>query len=86
MDEEFETSVHELRTYFGFFKFGRTCETILCFYFYDGDTNYVKCKTGGLQGDPPEFIKFCIHTRTVILRKVLGVRSDSGIRTIMIWL
>ena len=29
IDEEFETAVHELRAYFGFFKLARTCETIL---------------------------------------------------------
>ena len=29
------------------------------FYSYDGATNYVKCKTGGLQGDSPEFMVFC---------------------------
>ena len=34
VDEEFETDVHE--------------QTILCHYSYDGTTNYVKCKTGGL--------------------------------------
>ena len=59
IDEEFETAVHELRAYFGFFKLARTCETILRIYSYDGDTNYVKCKTGGLQGDSPEFTVFC---------------------------
>ena len=32
------------------------------FYSYDGATNYVKCKTGGLQGDPPEFMYFCLVT------------------------
>ena len=59
IDEEFETAVHELRAYFGFFKLARTCETILRYYSYDGATNYVKCKTGGLQGDSPEFMVFC---------------------------
>ena len=54
--------VHELRTYFGFFKLARTCESILRFYSYDGATNYLKLKTGGLQGDPPEFMVFCIVT------------------------
>jgi hypothetical protein len=49
VDEDFETVVHELRTYFGFFKLVRTCDSILRFYSYDGPTNYVKCKTGGLQ-------------------------------------
>ena len=48
VDEEFETTVYELRTYFGFFKLTHTCETILCYYSYDWTTNYVKCKTGGL--------------------------------------
>ena len=48
VDEDFETTVHELRTYFGFVKFTRTCETILHFYSYDGATNYVKCTPGGL--------------------------------------
>jgi hypothetical protein len=59
IDEEFETTVHELKAYFGFFKLTRTCETILRYYSYDGVTNYVKCKRGGLQGDPPEFMIFC---------------------------
>jgi hypothetical protein len=59
VDEEFETSVHELRTYFGFFKLTHTCETILRYYSYDGTTNYVKCKTGGLHGDSPEFMVVC---------------------------
>jgi hypothetical protein len=31
-----------------FFKLARSCETILRFYSYDGATNYVKCRTGGL--------------------------------------
>ena len=60
VDEEFETSVYELRVYFGFFKLTLTCETILRFYSYDGTTNYVKCKTGGVQVDPPEFMVFCL--------------------------
>jgi hypothetical protein len=38
IDEEFETAVHELRAYFGFFKLARTCETILRYYSYDGAT------------------------------------------------
>ena len=59
IDEEFETAVHELKAYFGFFKLARTCETILRYYSYDGATNYVKGKTGGLQGDSPEFMVFC---------------------------
>jgi hypothetical protein len=62
VDEDFETVVHELRTYFGFFKLARTCESILRFYSYDGATNYLKCKTGGLQDDPPEFMVFCLVT------------------------
>ena len=62
VDEDFETAVHELRAYFGFFKLARTCESILRFYSYDGVTNYLKLKTGGLQGDPPEFMVFCIVT------------------------
>ena len=62
VDEDFETAVHELRAYFGFFKLARTCESILRFYSYDGATNYMKCKTGGLQGDPPEFMVFCLVT------------------------
>ena len=32
VDEEFETTVYELRTYFGFFNLVHTCETILHFY------------------------------------------------------
>jgi hypothetical protein len=62
VDEEFETAVHELRAYFGFFKLARSCESILRFYYYNGVTNYLKCKTGGLQGDPPEFMVFCLAT------------------------
>ena len=62
VDEEFETAVYELKAYFGLFKLARTCETILCFYSYNGSTNYVKCETGGLQGDPPEFLVFCLVT------------------------
>ena len=50
VDEDFETVVHELRTYFGVFKLARTCESILRFYSYDGGTNYLKLNTGGLQG------------------------------------
>ena len=71
IDEEFETAVHELRAYFGFFKLARTCETILRYYSYDGATNYVKCKTGGLQGDSPEFMVFChvtLHLWGVFLK------------------
>ena len=34
IDEEFETTVYELRSYFGLFKLTRTCETILCYYSY----------------------------------------------------
>ena len=60
VDEDFETVVHELRAYFGFFKLVHTCESILRFYSYDGTTNYLKCKTGGLQDDPPEFMFFCL--------------------------
>ena len=32
IDEDFETAVHELRSYFGFFRLQCTCETILRFY------------------------------------------------------
>ena len=42
VDEDFETVVYELRSYFGFFKLARACETILRSYSYDGVTNYVK--------------------------------------------
>ncbi len=57
VDEAFETTVHELRDYFGFFKLARACESILRFYSYDGSTNYLKLKTGEraqhfLQSDP----------------------------------
>ncbi len=31
-----------------------TCESILSFYSYNGTTNYMKCKIGGLQGEIPE--------------------------------
>ena len=47
VDEVFETAVHELRVYFGFFKLARACESVLRFYSYDGTTNYLKLKTGG---------------------------------------
>jgi hypothetical protein len=50
-DADFETTVHELKSYFGFFRLQRTSETILRFYSYDGGTNYVRCRTCGLQGD-----------------------------------
>jgi hypothetical protein len=63
VDEDFETTVHELRVYFGFFKLTHTCESILHFYSYNGVTNDLKLKTGGLQGDPSEFMVFCILTR-----------------------
>ncbi len=62
LGEDFETVVHELRAYFGFFKIGRTCESILRFFSYDGVTNYLKLKTGGLQGDPPEFMVYFLVT------------------------
>jgi hypothetical protein len=39
VDEDFETAVHELRAYFGFFKLARTCESILRFYSYNRATN-----------------------------------------------
>ncbi len=61
-DADFETTVYELKTYFGFFRLQRTCETILHFYSYDGATNYVRCRTGRLQGDCPEFMVFCLVT------------------------
>ncbi len=54
--EDFETAVHELRAYFRFFKLARTCESTLRFFSYDGTTNFLKLRTGGLQGDPPEFM------------------------------
>jgi hypothetical protein len=62
VDEDFETAVHELRAYFGFFKLARTCESILRFYSYNGATNYLQLKTGGLQGDPPAFMVLCFVT------------------------
>ncbi len=61
-DTDFETTVHELKYYFGFFRLHHICETILRFYSYDGSTNYVRCRTGGLQGDSPEFMIFCLVT------------------------
>jgi hypothetical protein len=60
--EDFETAVHELRAYFGFFKLARTCESTLRFFSYDGATNHLKLRTGGLQGDPPEFMVYCLVT------------------------
>jgi hypothetical protein len=65
VDEHFETAVCELRSYFGFFKLARSCETILRFYSYDGATNYVKCRTGGTPSphvQSPEFMVFCLAT------------------------
>ncbi len=62
VDEDFETVVHELREYFGFCKFSHTCESILRFYSYNGETNDLKLKTGGLQGDPSEFMVLGIVT------------------------
>jgi hypothetical protein len=56
--EDFETAVHELKAYFGFFKLTHTCESTLRFFLYDGTTNYLKLRTGGLQGDPPEFMVY----------------------------
>ena len=35
---------------------------MLRFYSYDGVTNYIKCGTGGLQGDSPEFMVFFLVT------------------------
>jgi hypothetical protein len=61
-DADFQTAVHEFTAYFGFFRLQRTCETILRFYSYDGATHYVRCRTGGLQGDCPEFMIFCLVT------------------------
>jgi len=49
VDEDFETAVHELRAYFGFFKLAHACESVLRFYSYDGATNYLKLKTGDAQ-------------------------------------
>ncbi len=60
--EDFETAVHELRAYFGFFKMTLTCESTLRFFSYDGATNYLKLRTGGLQDDPPEFMVYCLVT------------------------
>ena len=65
VNEDFETAVHELKSYFGFFKLQRTRETILRFYSCDGATNCTKCRTGGLHGDCPEFMIFCLVTRHV---------------------
>jgi hypothetical protein len=60
--EDYETAVHELRAYFGFFKLELTCESTLRFFSYDGATNYLKLRTGGLQGDPPEFMVYYLVT------------------------
>jgi hypothetical protein len=49
--EDFETSVHDSRTYFGFFNLTHTCESICRFYSYNVTTNYLKLKIGGLQVD-----------------------------------
>jgi hypothetical protein len=79
VDEEFETAVHELRAYFGFFKLARACESVLRFYSYDGTTNYLKLKTGGLQGDCPEFMIFCIvtlHLWGILFRKYRATKLN----------
>jgi hypothetical protein len=62
VDEDFETVVYELRSYFGFFKLARACETILRFYSYDVVTNYVKYRTGGHEVYWPEFMIFFLVT------------------------
>jgi hypothetical protein len=36
VDEAFETAVHELRAYFGFFKLARACESFLRFFLRRG--------------------------------------------------
>jgi hypothetical protein len=74
VDEAFETTVHELRTYFGFFNLTHTCESILRFESYDGTTNYVKCKTGGLQGSSGihGFLTDHVTSGTVSLRTSLN--------------
>ncbi len=61
VDEDFETVVHEFRVYFGLFKLVRTYESILRFFSYDGVTDYLKLKTGGLQGDRPHRIHGIFH-------------------------
>ncbi len=61
-DADFETVVHDLKAYFVFFRLQPTCETILGFDSYDGATNYVRCRTGGLQGDCPEIMFFSLVT------------------------
>ena len=60
--DDFETAIHELRSYFGFFRLQRTFETILRFFSYDGATNYIKCRTGGYRGECPEMMVFCKST------------------------
>ena len=76
VDEDFETVVYELRTYFGIFKFAHTCETILRFYSYDGSTNHVKFNTGGLQG-VKAFCLVTLHLWVRILKKFPDLpRSD----------
>jgi hypothetical protein len=85
---DFESTVNELKSYFGFFRLQRhvTCETILRFYLYDGPTNYVLCRTGvqrGLQVDCPEFMVFCLVTLHLEGIEVLGtpVGNDRFIKT-----
>ncbi len=41
VNEDFETAVYELRSYFGLFKLARSCEKVLRFYSYDGDTGRI---------------------------------------------
>ena len=81
-DTDFETSVHALKAYFGFFRLQSTCETILRFYSYDGTTNYfgVRWRTGGLQGDWPEFMVFCLVT-VHLWGRILG-----NIQKLKVWL
>jgi hypothetical protein len=40
ISEDFETTVHDLRSYFELFKFARTCESTFRFYSYVGATQH----------------------------------------------
>ena len=56
----------------------RACESVLRFYSYDGATNDLKLKTGGLQGDCPEFMIFYIvtlHLWGILFRKYPELRG-----------
>ncbi len=86
VDEAFETAVHELRTYFGFFKLGRACESVLRFYSYDGATNYLKKRGQKFLThqftflDPPIFLARKLILPTTSLNPRSGPTNVSDLR------